>query len=88
MGIRNGTREDRMELAYGETVKASHARAIAKVVGPQVVGGRYRCGYWGQTYTVEDISLHNGWPVLRVRWEDGWVTVHGTAWNYQRDRVL
>jgi hypothetical protein len=57
---------------------------------PRVVGGTYRCGYWGQDYIVLAITDYADWRgrSWRVRWADGHVTEHSTAWDARRDRVL
>ncbi len=59
-------------------------------VGPQQVGGRYRSGYWGKEYTVESIARdERGAPKsMTIRWEDGDVTTHQTAWDRRHDKVL
>lgn len=59
-------------------------------IGPRVVGGTYLDGYWGREYEVLGIERETGdwmeWSIT-VRWADGHVGVHGTAWDYSRDRV-
>lgn len=30
---------------------------IKNAIGPREIGGRYKCGYWGETYTVEKIMI-------------------------------
>jgi hypothetical protein len=59
-------------------------------VGPQQIGGRYRSGYWGKEYTVESIARDaRGAPKsMTIRWEDGDVTTHQTAWDRKRDKVI
>lgn len=57
---------------------------------PRVEGGRYLCGYWRQEYTVEKIEQTGPGVYGRrytVRWADGHVTTHSTAWE-KRDRVI
>lgn len=63
--------------------------------GPQVAGGRYRNGYWGEEYDVLAVHLgREGNPIpwsnwsVTVRWENGRITTHCTAWDARRDRVL
>jgi hypothetical protein len=69
---------------------------LDKAIGPQVVGGTYRCGYWGKTYTV--LAIFTGprgtgpivwseWS-MTVRWSDGRETTHCTHWDYRRDSVI
>lgn len=56
---------------------------------PRKVGGTYLSGYWGNTYTVLDMT-DDGW--FRVLWHDGHMkdseSVHCTGWNVRRDRVV
>ena len=54
---------------------------------PRRVGGVYRCAYWQQTYEVLATERRDGVAWFRVRWADGGVTVHCTAWD-RRDRVV
>ena len=66
-------------------------RIDPKVVGPQVVGGLYFCGYWHREYTVTAIEYKDGWEgtSITVRWEDdGHTTTHCTAWDEKWDRVI
>ncbi len=59
-------------------------------VGPRVVGGTYRDGYWGQRYTVEKIQREPF--AITVRWEEGpnagKTASHATPWEAKRDRVI
>lgn len=66
------------------------SKYIAKYYGPQVPGGRYLCGYWNKTYTVISIDMIEGYslPWITVRWEDGRIGRHCTAWEPKRDKVL
>lgn len=57
---------------------------IAHIVGPRVVGGRYRCGYWRMTYTVKKIEGY----VMTCEWSDGSITTHSTAWDKKLDVVI
>jgi hypothetical protein len=62
----------------------------SREIGPRVVGGRYRDGYWQDEYTVLAIATDVpvwGWS-MAVKWSDGHVTQHCTAWDTRRDRVL
>ncbi|GAB3673669.1 hypothetical protein [Saccharopolyspora sp. NPDC049426] len=67
---------------------------IAEEIGPRHVGGRYRSGYSRRAYTVEDISISAPDDVvgprwsITVRWDNGHVATHYTAWNPDRDEVL
>lgn len=64
-------------------------RYQAKHLGPRQVGGRYHNWYWNQEYTVELIRFDElGTPWLTVRWADGHVTTHCTAWDAKRDRII
>lgn len=87
-GIRNcvmhATRSPR--VIHPQAMLAYHA----DVLGPQLPGGRYLCGYWRQEYEVLAIwvTVSAGDPWLRVRWEDGHETVHCTRWDARVDRVL
>ena len=60
------------------------------MLGPQVPGGRYYNAYWSRAYEVLAIwtPLDDPWPWLAVRWADGEVTSHCTAWEARRDRAL
>lgn len=62
---------------------------LKNVIGPRVVGGQYRSGYWQKNYTVTAIEITDDmtWS-MTVQWEDGRVTSHCTAWNPKRDAVL
>jgi hypothetical protein len=51
--------------------------------GPRVVGGVYRCAYWGDTYTV----IRADAATMTVQWSDGHKTTHCTAWE-RRDSVV
>lgn len=57
---------------------------------PRVVDGTYWNGYWGKLYVVEAMGgAAEGTPWWRVRWEDGRVTTHSTAWSPRTgDRVV
>ena len=65
------------------------SEANAKLIGPQVPGGRYLCAYWQEEYTVLAIGsqVDDAWPWFRVQWADGREAVHCTPWD-RRDRVL
>ncbi len=60
--------------------------------GPQVVGGRYLCGYWKYEYTVLAIDGYN----ITCRQETagafpeqiGRVWSHCTAWDSQYDKII
>ena len=62
----------------------------AREIGPRRVGGRYYCGYWRQEYEV--LAIHHGAPVwgwlISVRWDDGRITHHATAWDPRYDSVI
>jgi hypothetical protein len=65
--------------------------AVARVVGPRQVGGRYWSGYWQAGYTVTAIDIEGSpFPTvwISVRWDDGHTGRHCTPWEQQRDRVL
>lgn len=55
---------------------------------PRVPGGTYYCGYWGEEYTVLSRDDSRTFDAFKVRWADGHVTEHGTAWEPWRDRVI
>jgi hypothetical protein len=60
-------------------------------IGPQRPGGRYRCGFWAEDYTVLSIDLMPGsWPSwqISVQWADGSITTHSTLWDPHRDTVI
>lgn len=61
---------------------------IDQQIGPQRVGGRYRSAYWGEEYEVLEINRNTdvGWQ-MTVRWDDGRVTMHCTAWE-ENDTVV
>lgn len=61
---------------------------IARIVGPQRVGGRYFCGYWRQAYTVLAIEPNGRGVSITSAWDDGSVTTHCTAWDARRDKVI
>jgi hypothetical protein len=52
--------------------------------GPQRMGGRYRCGYWEEEYTVLAIGVTE----IVYAWASGRVTRHMTPWDSDRDRVI
>ena len=56
-------------------------KALGRTMDPRKVGGTYRSGYWHKTYTVEAIEERNGTKWFTVKWEDGSVSTHCTAWN-------
>lgn len=62
---------------------------VSKCIGPRVVGGRYRNGYWRKDYTVTaiDVTKDGSWRIT-VQWEDGLIVNHCTAWDAKRDTVL
>ena len=64
-------------------------RYLKAVIGPRVVGGIYRSGYWNKNYTVTAIEITDGtaWT-MTVSWEDGRTTTHCTPWDNKRDTVL
>lgn len=64
------------------------SKYLKTVIGPRKVGGRYRNGYWGKTYTVTAIETAGTSWSMTVRWEDGHSTTHCTAWDSRRDSVL
>jgi hypothetical protein len=73
------------------SIDAETAAFFEKVIGPQKVGSRYYCGYWGQEYDVLNIETgRTDWPAwrIKIRWEDGRETWHSTAWDPDRDRVV
>lgn len=55
---------------------------------PRKVGGVYRDWYWQENYTVQAIEKIGITYWFTVRWTDGHVTRHCTAWNSGRDRVI
>ena len=64
------------------------ARMILQDLGPQKVGGRYLCGYWGETYEVLAIAV-DGWRwSITVRWGDGRTATHSTSWDRRWDREI
>lgn len=66
-------------------------QVLRNQIGPQVVGGTYHCGYWGESYRVDTINIGetSGMARFGVTWlKDGRTTSHLTAWNPKRDRVL
>lgn len=54
---------------------------------PRVIGGRYRCAYWGKNYTVLDMPVVGTTQWFVVQWDDGRTSTHCTAWD-KKDRVL
>lgn len=89
---RCGARGFRPTLGAGQSrTLCASCQAIADEIGPRQVGGRYHCGYWGQDYKVLAIEIDpkfiGGWEIS-VKWDDGRITHHSTAWNARRDRVL
>jgi hypothetical protein len=56
----------------------------AQARGPRKVGCEYWCGYWRKHYTV----LAFGENTITIRWEDGQVTTHRTAWDQGRDLIV
>lgn len=58
----------------------------SKVIGPRVVGGRYRSAYWGTEYTVLAIDTSATTPTFTVQ-DDHGIRTHSTAWA-KRDEVL
>jgi len=71
----------------GATMK--DPRIDPRVVGPRVVGGRYRCGYWGTEYTVTAIEYKDDWRATSITclWADGHTTSHSTHWDAD-DKVV
>lgn len=59
-------------------------------VDPRVVGGQYRCGYWGTEYTVLAIEFDGrGWlKSITVHDDDGVIRTHCTMWDAKHDRVI
>lgn len=55
---------------------------------PQVPGGTYYCGYWGEEYTVLERHDVPGATLYKIRWASGRVSEHCTAWEPWRDRVV
>ena len=77
--------ESRGATIIAQPESANEALMILRDIGPQRVGGRYHCGYWRQTYTVQAIEV-DGWRWrITVRWQDGSTTTHSTRWDYRRD---
>ena len=74
-------------------------RILADLLGPQVVGSRCWCGYWGATYTVTAIHADGkaqtgmSGPAITIRWDarpgrpEG-ETTHCTRWDARRDRII
>jgi hypothetical protein len=74
---------------------------LEQAIGPRVVGGRYRCGYWQKEYTVTDISWgeaskisYSGWSIT-VKYEGERFEVnHCTPWSdegvprHRKDQVI
>ena len=62
---------------------------VTEQADPRMVGGRYYCAYWQETYTVlamwSDL-YRTTW--LAVQWEHNGPTVHCTAWDGKRDRII
>ena len=52
--------------------------------GPCRVGGTYYCGYWRLTYIVLAVNPDS----ITVRWADGRLSTHRTAWDWHRDTVI
>ena len=67
------------------------AQGFVRDLGPRRVGGVYRDGYWGTTYTVLAIEPSTGdwrgWEIT-IRRQDGTVARHSTAWDPRRDRII
>ena len=76
---------------------------LTEAIGPQVVGGRYYCGYWRNEYVVDRIWTTRdnplGWSDWAIEVHDvteintgnptvGSPRIHCTAWEPKQDRVL
>lgn len=56
----------------------------AQARGPREVGKEYFCGYWRKHYTVLAFGEHT----ITVRWQNGKVATHMTAWDQGRDLLV
>ncbi|MGW2255505.1 hypothetical protein ACWCXH_35845 [Kitasatospora sp. NPDC001660] len=77
----------------GSTVKArreqaAYRRYVARQLGPQQVGGIYRCGYWNDVYEVLAIRTESPWQISVRTLGETRIRTHCTAWDERRDRVL
>ena len=66
---------------------------VEKCIGPRVVGGHYRSGYWGITYVVVSIDVGedsqipwSDWSITERDDADGRIRVHCTAWDTKPGR--
>ncbi len=68
---------------------------------PRRVGGRYRCGYWGNEYTVLAFHERDDWRgrSITVCWVEHCtlhtppcvferIATHSTPWDPRRDRIV
>ncbi|MFE3501921.1 hypothetical protein ACFXPX_04750 [Kitasatospora sp. NPDC059146] len=77
----------------GSTVKArreqaAYRRYVARQLGPQQVGGIYRCGYWNDMYEVLAIRTESPWQISVRTLGETRIRTHCSAWDERRDRVL
>ncbi|MCC9312084.1 hypothetical protein LN042_34355 [Kitasatospora sp. RB6PN24] len=77
----------------GSTVKArreqaAYRRYVARQLGPQQVGGIYRCGYWNDVYEVLAIRTESPWHIQVRTLGETRIRTHCTAWDYQQDQVV
>ncbi|GAA1234063.1 hypothetical protein GCM10009665_25410 [Kitasatospora nipponensis] len=77
----------------GSTVKArreqaAYRRYVVRQLGPQQVGGIYRCGYWNDVYEVLAIRTESPWQISVRTLGETRIRTHCTAWDERRDRVL
>jgi hypothetical protein len=71
------------------------ARYLAGAIGPRVVGGVYRCGYWHVEYVVLAVTpRRDDWMSWSVTEQDltgpyaGRIREHCTPWDAKRDAVV
>ncbi len=58
-------------------------------IGPRKIDGVYLSGYWRTRYTVKEINITDDRWDMKVAWnDDGSESIHCTAWDYKRDKVL
>ncbi|MER7848336.1 hypothetical protein ABTZ03_30870 [Kitasatospora sp. NPDC096077] len=70
-----------------------YRRWVARLIGPQRVGGFYRSGYWGDVYEVLaiDPGPYKGWPAWEISVRtlgETQIRRHSTAWDHNRDQVV
>ncbi|MGW4807167.1 hypothetical protein [Kitasatospora sp. NPDC004272] len=67
---------------------AAYRRYVARQLGPQQVGGIYRCGYWGDVYEVLAIRTESPWQISVRTLGETRIRTHSTGWDERRDQVV